>query len=58
LALQNEELRKRVEALENENWELKKKLQGEKEVKVEIKEEIKEEVQDEVKEEIFEEKKR
>jgi len=45
LASQNEELRKRVEELENENWELKNKLK-----QFDSKEEIKEEIHEEVKE--------
>jgi len=46
LASQNEELRKRVEELESENWNLKNKLKELSETK-EVKEEIKEEVKEE-----------
>jgi coronin-1B/1C/6 len=55
LALQNEEFRKRIEALETENWELKQKLKdlsgGEKKEEEKKEEEVKEE---EVKEEVQE----
>jgi len=60
LAAQNEVLRKRVEALETENWELKKKLEsvsgGNKDEK--IIEEIKEVVSESVEESVEDEEKK